>query len=47
MKKWVSVLKHSVLMNVSALLGVVALNSANAASAWYVYNGEVPEELLK
>ncbi|MEK3867036.1 MULTISPECIES: cyclic lactone autoinducer peptide [Paenibacillus] len=47
MKKIMASVKRKALVNVAALLGIVALSSVSTASAWYVYNGEVPEELLK
>ncbi|MEK4474389.1 cyclic lactone autoinducer peptide [Paenibacillus sp. FSL R7-0048] len=47
MKKMMASVKRMALMNVASLLGIVALSSVSTASAWYVYNGEVPEELLK
>jgi cyclic lactone autoinducer peptide len=39
--------KRHVLLNVAALLGLVALGTVTTNSAWYVYSAEVPEELLK
>ncbi|WP_081387725.1 MULTISPECIES: cyclic lactone autoinducer peptide [Paenibacillus] len=47
MKNMMASVKRMALTNVAALLGIVALSSVSTASAWYVYNGEVPEELLK
>ncbi|MEK3699388.1 MULTISPECIES: AgrD family cyclic lactone autoinducer peptide [unclassified Paenibacillus] len=46
MKKIMVNAKRLLLMNAAALLGVVALSTVSTASAWYVYNGDVPDELL-
>ncbi|WP_081758846.1 cyclic lactone autoinducer peptide [Paenibacillus graminis] len=40
-------IKRYTLLNVAALLGLIALGTVSTNSAWYVYSGEVPEELLK
>ncbi|NGM81429.1 cyclic lactone autoinducer peptide [Paenibacillus sp. 7124] len=40
-------MKHSAMLHVAALLSFVAVTTVDSASAWYIYSGDVPEELLK
>ncbi|BCG59863.1 cyclic lactone autoinducer peptide [Paenibacillus sp. URB8-2] len=47
MRKIVKGMKHSAMLQVAALLSFVAVTTVDTASAWYVYSGDVPEELLK
>lgn len=39
-------MKYRILSLLASLLSVVAVGSVNTASLLYVYEGEVPEELL-